>query len=739
MCLRCLSTGRAAGRPASCRRLAPAIPAQHRAAYMQAAVAGLAAGSPPPVQIGACRALAQLCQKARREELAGVAQQMFAGLCQLLRSSSGGRRLDAEWGWGPALARTQRCSAQPDLASAAACQWFLQRPRLLSPLPGVAVRDAPPASCRSSWHVVILLAGTTRALFPCWVCVASSVAVRQTSSPDMQAAMRVQMRCFTWCWRPSPPPSRRPPRRQPTGSSTSQVRWHGGRCELWCTYSRGMWEGVLEREPPLCALHAPCGAGQPCMPGGPACLAPSCRAHPARMDQQRGGPAALCGCKGAAGGAGGRPSLPAQPAGALQGGSARLRGGAPTLLPALPHIPQLQAAARFRTSQRAGRPSGTHCGYCPRPGPALQARMLPTLCGIIAAPQQHSSILVDGAVELITVALGPSPPEAAQQIHAAATPAMLQVGRQHRSMAAWLDAYSAACLPCLHLTPALAPVLSCTTPCRACQAPGQLTVAKATAARSCVQCSTAASLHRFPALLSRWRSPLLSLPCSWSCIMTTARCCAAPLPTSAPCCRCGAVPGSAGQGQGRLPPGPRSGHARPDSVPEQLGGGAGVGKWRPSRVVPPLVPPRHRAPHLFPALPLGPPLPLPGRLAAPRPWPGRACRAATSCRPCCRRCSGCCSRGWRTGRPRWRGRSYWSCCATLGPKWCALWQGPGQGHGPARGTACRVQQQPSFIQRAAPSRFNVRPSCPASLRGNLFRCPVPAAVLPRRRRCCPAC
>lgn len=72
-------------------RLAPAIPAQHRAAYMQAAVAGLAAGSPPPVQIGACRALAQLCEKARQVELGAVAQQMFAGLCQLLRSSSGGQ------------------------------------------------------------------------------------------------------------------------------------------------------------------------------------------------------------------------------------------------------------------------------------------------------------------------------------------------------------------------------------------------------------------------------------------------------------------------------------------------------------------------------------------------------------------------------------------------------------------------------------------------------------------------
>lgn len=57
--------------------------------------------------------------------------------------------------------------------------------------------------------------------------------------------------------------------------------------------------------------------------------------------------------------------------------------------------------------------------------PALQARMLPTLCAIIGAPAQHSSILVDGALELITLVLGPSPPEIAAQIHAAATPAAL--------------------------------------------------------------------------------------------------------------------------------------------------------------------------------------------------------------------------------------------------------------------------------------------------------------------------
>jgi hypothetical protein len=58
----------------------------------------------------------------------------------------------------------------------------------------------------------------------------------------------------------------------------------------------------------------------------------------------------------------------------------------------------------------------------------LQARMLPTLCAILAAPQQHSSILLDGCLELVTLALAPSPPDTARGIHAVATPAVLQVG-----------------------------------------------------------------------------------------------------------------------------------------------------------------------------------------------------------------------------------------------------------------------------------------------------------------------
>ena len=60
--------------------------------------------------------------------------------------------------------------------------------------------------------------------------------------------------------------------------------------------------------------------------------------------------------------------------------------------------------------------------------------MLPTLCSIVAAPAQHSPILVDGAVELITLALAPSGAEAARQIHEAATPAVLQVRVQLAAM-----------------------------------------------------------------------------------------------------------------------------------------------------------------------------------------------------------------------------------------------------------------------------------------------------------------
>ncbi|KAL4441799.1 hypothetical protein ABPG77_003715 [Micractinium sp. CCAP 211/92] len=196
-------------------RLGPIIPAQHRAACMHAAVAGLAAGSPPPVQIGACRALAQLCQKARREELGGVAQQMFAGLCKLL----------------------------PDTTDDVL--------HLVLETLTAAVKAAPDAAASWEQHI---------------------------SEPTLHA---------------------------------------------WINYFADPLLSVDARE----------------------------------------------------------------------------------LLEALAAIPACL--------------------------PSLQARMLPTLCGIIAAPPPYSSVLVDGAVELITVALAPSPPEAAQQIHAAATPAMLQLVLRH--------------------------------------------------------------------------------------------------------------------------------------------------------------------------------------------------------------------------------------------------------------------------------------------------------------------
>ncbi|PSC72945.1 importin-9 isoform X1 [Micractinium conductrix] len=196
-------------------RLAPAIPPQHRTAYMHAAAAGLAPGSPPPVQIGACRALAQLCQKAKQEELAGVAQQMFGGLCQLLVSSTD-----------------------------------------------------------EVLHLVL-----------------ETLTAAAKAAPDAAAHWEQQM------------------------AEPALNAW------------------IANVADPLLSVDAR------------------------------------------------------------------------ELLEALAAIPACL--------------------------PNLQARMLPTLCGIIAAPQQHSSILVDGAVELVTLALAPSGPEAAQRIHAAATPAMLQLVMHH--------------------------------------------------------------------------------------------------------------------------------------------------------------------------------------------------------------------------------------------------------------------------------------------------------------------
>eukprot|EP00887_Chlorella_sp_A99_P007628 scaffold20.g7628.t1 len=65
-------------------RLAPAIAPARRAAFLQAAVAGLAPGLPPAVQIGACRAVAALCRGTPPAELQPHTQAMFAGLCGML-------------------------------------------------------------------------------------------------------------------------------------------------------------------------------------------------------------------------------------------------------------------------------------------------------------------------------------------------------------------------------------------------------------------------------------------------------------------------------------------------------------------------------------------------------------------------------------------------------------------------------------------------------------------------------
>ena len=56
--------------------------------------------------------------------------------------------------------------------------------------------------------------------------------------------------------------------------------------------------------------------------------------------------------------------------------------------------------------------------------------MLPSLGSIISAPQQHPSLLVSGSIDMIKLLLTPSPPEVAQQIHAAATPLILQLALQ---------------------------------------------------------------------------------------------------------------------------------------------------------------------------------------------------------------------------------------------------------------------------------------------------------------------
>jgi hypothetical protein len=63
------------------RRLCEVVPPARRGAFLQASVARLAPGNPPAVQIGACKAVAQLCKTVPPQELQGVSQHMFAGAC----------------------------------------------------------------------------------------------------------------------------------------------------------------------------------------------------------------------------------------------------------------------------------------------------------------------------------------------------------------------------------------------------------------------------------------------------------------------------------------------------------------------------------------------------------------------------------------------------------------------------------------------------------------------------------
>lgn len=301
--------------------------------------------------------------------------------------------------------------------------------------------------------------------------------------------------------------------------------------------------------------------------------------------------------------------------------------------------------------------------------------MLPTLCGIIAAPPPYSSVLVDGAVELITVALAPSPPEAAQQIHAAATPAMLQVGRQpwqegpgRPSFQQRIEAPRHAL--CSELGLGLPKGVHAACPGSTVHRrlpfmpPGQR--ATVLSAAHCCRCTRRE--HRrwpafTPALVAPAHRPCSSCrsPCSWCCVMTTARCCAAPQRTCAPCCRCSAGAWGSGCPSPVLRPAPFERMNRPGGGQS---GGAAVHVGRPDQ---PGWVDCSRRPSRTPPVVLHSPHP---RSAGPRPSLGPACRAASSCPPCCWRCSGCCSRGWRTGQPPWWDPSSWNCCATPGPKWC---------------------------------------------------------------------
>ena len=51
----------------------------------------------------------------------------------------------------------------------------------------------------------------------------------------------------------------------------------------------------------------------------------------------------------------------------------------------------------------------------------LQERAVPALVDIIKAPEAHSPVLVEGALDVLAVLLAPSAPEQAAGVHAAAS------------------------------------------------------------------------------------------------------------------------------------------------------------------------------------------------------------------------------------------------------------------------------------------------------------------------------
>ena len=51
----------------------------------------------------------------------------------------------------------------------------------------------------------------------------------------------------------------------------------------------------------------------------------------------------------------------------------------------------------------------------------LQERAVPALVDIIKAPETHSAVLLEGALDLLAVLLRPSAPEQAAGVHAAAS------------------------------------------------------------------------------------------------------------------------------------------------------------------------------------------------------------------------------------------------------------------------------------------------------------------------------